>query len=266
MILSVENASFGYGQKELFHDLSFAIEHKEIIAILGPNGVGKTTLLKCVLGFLNLKQGKTSVAGKPFSAYKDKELWSLISYVPQARRGVFSYRVLDMVVMGLNCEQNFFQTPKKSHYDRAYNTMQTLGIANLVDRYCNELSGGELQMVMLARALVSRPSLLILDEPESNLDMKNQLRILHAIEHAAKEFETACLLNTHFPSHALNISDKTLLLGHDRKKMFGKTKDLITEDNVEEFFNVRSRIVSFEAEEKHYRTIFPYRIATENAV
>ncbi len=261
MILSVKEASFGYGEKKLFRDLSFAIEDREIMAVLGPNGVGKTTLLKCMLGFLRQQSGEVHIANRPFSSYKDKELWSLVSYVPQAKRGVFSYRVIDMVVMGLNTEHRYFQSPKKAHYERAFETMEMLGISALSQRFCNELSGGELQMVMLARALVSRPSLLILDEPESNLDMKNQLRILTAIENAAKEFKTACLLNTHFPNHALNISSKTLLLGYGQKKKFGNTQDLITEENIEEYFNVRARVVSFDAEDREYQTVFPYRIA-----
>ena len=116
-------------------------------------------------------------------------------------------------------------------------------------------------MVMLARAMVSRPKLLILDEPESNLDMRNQLRILDAIEYASKEKNTACVINTHFPSHALRLSDQTLLLGRGFKQKFGSTKEIITEENVEEFFRTRAKIVDFAAEGKTYRIIAPYRIA-----
>ena len=119
-------------------------------------------------------------------------------------------------------------------------------------------------MVMISRALISRPQLLVLDEPESNLDMKNQLRILDSIERAAREMNTACLINTHFPNHALNISDQTLMLGPGQKKLFGATKDLINEGNIERFFSVRSKIVSFQADDQEHRTIFPYRIASNS--
>ena len=119
-------------------------------------------------------------------------------------------------------------------------------------------------MVMIARALISRPQLLVLDEPESNLDMKNQLRILDAIERASREMNTACLSNTHFPNHALNISDQTLMLGLGQKKLFGATKDLLNEENIERFFSVRSKIVSFQADGQEHQTIFPYRIASHS--
>lgn len=261
MILEVKNGSFSYGSREVLKDISFHLEERKIMTILGPNGVGKTTLLKCIMGFLRWNRGGTLISGKRLTEYSDKELWSKISYVPQAKQSVFSYGVLEMVVMGLDKENGFFYSPKKEQFERAGEMLKELGIGRLADRYCNELSGGELQMVMLARAMVSGPELLILDEPESNLDMRNQLRILDAIEYASKEKNTACVINTHFPSHALRLSDQTLLLGRGFKQKFGSTKEIITEENVEEFFRTRAKIVDFAAEGKTYRIIAPYRIA-----
>ena len=261
MILEVKNGSFSYGSREVLKDVSFHLEEQKIMTILGPNGVGKTTLLKCIMGFLQWNSGGTMISGKSLTEYSDKELWRKISYVPQAKQSVFSYGVLEMVVMGLDKENGFFYSPKKEHFERADEMLKELGIGRLADRYCNELSGGELQMVMLARAMVSGPELLILDEPESNLDMRNQLRILDAIEYASKEKNTACVINTHFPSHALRLSDQTLLLGRGFKQKFGSTKEIITEENVEEFFRTRAKIVDFAAEGKTYRIIAPYRIA-----
>ena len=261
MILEVKNGSFSYGSREVLKDISFHLEERKIMTILGPNGVGKTTLLKCIMGFLRWNRGGTLISGKRLTEYSDKELWSKISYVPQAKQSVFTYGVLEMVVMGLDKENGFFYSPKKEQFERAGEMLKELGIGRLADRYCNELSGGELQMVMLARAMVSGPELLILDEPESNLDMRNQLRILDAIEYASKEKNTACVINTHFPSHALRLSDQTLLLGRGFKQKFGSTKEIITEENVEEFFRTRAKIVDFAAEGKTYRIIAPYRIA-----
>ena len=261
MILEVKNGSFSYGSREVLIDVSLHLEEQKIMTILGPNGVGKTTLLKCIMGFLQWNSGGTMISGKSLTEYSDKELWRKISYVPQAKQSVFSYGVLEMVVMGLDKENGFFYSPKKEHFERADEMLKELGIGRLADRYCNELSGGERQMVMLARAMVSGPELLILDEPESNLDMRNQLRILDAIEYASKEKNTACVINTHFPSHALRLSDKTLLLGRGYKKKFGSTEEIITEENVEEFFRTRAKIVDFAAEGKTYRIIAPYRIA-----
>lgn len=262
MILEVKNGSFTYGGAQILDNISFGLEDRKIMTILGPNGVGKTTLLKCIMDFLHWQEGETLIAGKPLRAYTNKQLWQKISYVPQAKRSVFSYRVLDMVVMGLNAGQSFFHTPGREQYDQAAEILELLGASKLAHRSCNQLSGGELQMVMLARALVSKPELLILDEPESNLDMKNQLRVLDAIERAAREMDTACLINTHFPNHALNISDQTLLMGYGQQKLFGPTKELITEENVERFFMVRSKIVAFQVDRQNYHSIFPYQIAS----
>ena len=261
MILEVKNGCFSYGHREVLKNVSFDLEERKIMTVLGPNGVGKTTLLKCIMGFLRWDSGETVIAKRNLKEYSDKELWREISYVPQAKQGVFSYGVLEMVVMGLDKENSFFYTPKKDQFDRANDMLKELGVGKLADWYCNELSGGELQMVMLARAMVSRPKLLILDEPESNLDMKNQLRVLDAIEYTNKEKNTACGINTHFPSHALRLSDKTLLLGPGHKQKFGATAEIISEENIEEFFQTRAKIVSFTADKKKYQMIAPYRIA-----
>jgi iron complex transport system ATP-binding protein len=213
MTLEVKNATFGYRKNPILEDISLSAANNSIVTILGPNGVGKTTLLKCIMGFLKLRSGEVLLNGKPVNEYSNKEFWQRISYVPQAKKSVFSYRVLDAVVMGLNAGQNFFATPKHEDYEKAMRVIEAVGATQLTDKYCNELSGGELQLVMIARALVSEPELLILDEPESNLDMRNQLCVLNIIEQVSRNLKTSCLINTHFPNHALKISDQTLLLG-----------------------------------------------------
>lgn len=261
MILEVKNGCFSYGQGEVLRNISFELEEQKIMTVLGTNGVGKTTLLKCLMGFLPWKSGETRIDGKTLNQYKEKELWQKISYVPQAKQGNFSYGVLEMVVMGLDKENSFFYTPKKEQFERAYEILKELGVGMLAGRYCNELSGGELQMVMLARAMVSSPRLLILDEPESNLDMRNQLRVLDAIEYTNREKKTACVINTHFPSHALRLSDKTLMLGDRNRQIFGNTSDIITEQYVEEFFHTRAKIVGFSADGRKYQMIAPYQIS-----
>ena len=114
-------------------------------------------------------------------------------------------------------------------------------------------------MVMIARALVSNPKLLILDEPESNLDMKNQIRIIEAIKHINVNKKSACIINTHFPSHALQISDKTLFIGSDYKTTFDESSKAITEDNLRKYFQIKAKILIFQAEEVEYKTVAPYK-------
>lgn len=261
MKLEVKNGCFGYGNQEVLKDINFEIGDNTVMTILGPNGVGKTTLLKCIMGFLKWKSGECLLDGTPMNYRNMKAFWQKTSYVPQAKQSAFSYKVMDSVMMGLNAGQSFFATPSAKDYDKAYEVLKTLGVEKLADKYCNALSGGELQMVMMARALISKPQLLILDEPESNLDMKNQLQIVNTIERVANEFKTSCLINTHFPNHALQISDTTLMLGYGNKQLKGKTMDIVTELNIKKYFGVCSKVVPLLAESEKYYTIFPYKIA-----
>lgn len=262
MKLEVKNGSFGYGKQMILQDLNFSIESNKIMTVLGPNGAGKTTLLKCVMGFLKWKEGQTYVNGNVIGK-NINEFWRHTSYVPQAKQSVYSYRVVDVVIMGLNAGKNFLAMPSEEDYEKAYQILKTLRAEKLARKGCNELSGGERQMVMMARALISEPELLILDEPESNLDMKNQLQIMNTIERAAEEFHTSCLINTHFPNNALKISDITLLLGYNNKKIIGNTLEVVTEEQIREYFDVCTRVVSVLVDSREYHTIFPYQITKE---
>ncbi|MBQ3165390.1 MAG: ABC transporter ATP-binding protein [Lachnospiraceae bacterium] len=261
MELEVRNGCFGYGDRAILKDINFKVGNNTVMTILGPNGVGKTTLLKCIMNFLKWKSGECLMDGKVMTSRSMKDFWQKTSYVPQAKQSAFSYKVIDAVIMGLNSKQNFFAVPSSDDYEKAYEVLKTLGVEKLTDKYCNALSGGELQMVMMARALISEPELMILDEPESNLDMKNQLMIVNTIERVAEEFKTSCLINTHFPNHALKISDTTLMMGYGNKQLMGKTLDIVTEENIQKFFGVCSKVVPLRAGSEDYYTIFPYKIA-----
>ena len=261
MQLEVKNGGFGYGNQFVFEGVNLEIGSNTVMTILGPNGVGKTTLLKCIMGFLKWKTGECFVDGKAMNPRTIKEFWQKTSYVPQAKQSAFSYKVIDAVIMGLNAKQSFFSIPSEKDYEKAYEVLKALKIEKLAGKHCNALSGGELQMVMMARALISEPELMILDEPESNLDMKNQLQIVNTIERVAEEFKTGCLINTHFPNHALKISDTTLMMGYGNRQLQGKTMDIVTEENLKEFFGVCSKVVPLRAESEKFYTIFPYKIA-----
>ncbi len=261
MKLEVKNGGFGYGSGMILKNINFEVGTHTVMTILGPNGVGKTTLLKCIMGFLKWRTGDCLMDGKSMTPRSMKEFWKKTSYVPQAKQSAFSYKVIDAVIMGLNSKQSFFAIPSEEDYEKAHQVLKTLGVEKLAGKHCNALSGGELQMVMMARALISEPELMILDEPESNLDMKNQLQIVNTIERVAEEFHTSCLINTHFPNHALKISDRTLMLGYGNKQLQGKTLDIVTEGNIKEFFGVCSKVVPLKADSEKYYTIFPYKIA-----
>ena len=175
--------------------------------------------------------------------------------MPQAKRLVFGYSAVNMVVMGLSQNIAFGRTPKKSDYEKAYQLLDGFGLNDIADQSCNTLSGGQLQMVLIARSLIKRPRLLIMDEPESNLDMKNQLIVLNTIERLAGD-RLAILINTHYPEHALRCAGKTLLMGK-HGYLFGNTKEVIAVPNIREYFEIESQILDCERNGRSYQSILP---------
>ena len=261
MKLEVRNGSFGYRSRSIIDGLDLAVPENAVLTILGPNGAGKTTLLKCMMGFLHWNRGDTYIDGRPLGNYGHAELWKSVSYVPQAKHNAFSYSILDTVVMGLNAGSSLFSAPSKADYTRAYSMLERMGIAHLAQQGCNAVSGGQLQMALIARALVSDPKILILDEPESNLDMYNQLKVVEAIERIAANRTCTCIVNTHFPDHALAISDETLFMGRDGQRLLGPSRNVITEANIERFYGVRARVAPVATDLGERRCVVPYALA-----
>ena len=248
-MLQVKEGSFEYTRgKSILKNITFTLREKEILAVMGPNGVGKTTLLKCLMGILKWQSGHSKLDGMDSSAARIK-----IGYVPQAHQFSFPYSVLDMVVFGRAKYMSVFATPGKEDYRIARNALEEVGILHLSDKSCNRLSGGQLQMVLIARALAGEPRLLILDEPESHLDFYNQLTILEIIKRLTREKEIACIMNTHYPNHAINMADQVLLL-NECKYVVGNPIKVLSKENVKEYFGVDSAIVNTKVREKEIST------------
>lgn len=258
MIFEVKEASFGYKKgPDILKNLSLSVNDGEILSILGSNGVGKTTLLKCTLGFLPWRTGCTYIDGKPWHEWKNQEIWKKIGYVPQAKRSAFSYTTEEMVLLGRNAHLGILAQPTKKDYRFAQECLDMVGMSRLRGKLCNEISGGELQMVLIARALATDPELLILDEPESNLDFKNQLIVINTIHRLCRERGISSIVNTHYPEHALAISDKALVLNRDGSNVFGKADEVITEENLCKAFDVDVRIRDFMIEDKRHVCVLP---------
>lgn len=258
MIFEVKDASFGYKKgREILRNISFSLGGGEVMSVLGCNGVGKTTLLKCMLGFLPWKSGCTEVDGKNWNDWKRGELWKHIGYVPQAKRSAFSFTTEEMVLLGRNAHIGMISQPGAEDRKIAERCMEMVHMEHLKGRLCGEISGGELQMILIARALAADPDLLILDEPESNLDFKNQLVILNTIRELCDREHISAIFNTHYPEHALAISDKALILYKDGVSRFGTAAQVITEENLSEAFDVDIRIRTFCVEGKDFPCVMP---------
>lgn len=263
-MIRAEQLTFSYdGRQDIFRDISFQVEVGEIMAVLGANGIGKTTMMRCMMRFLPLKKGQIYFNGNNIGEMDGRQFWKNVSYVPQAKGVVFGYSVLNMVVMGLSQSVRFGCTPGKKEYEKAYEMLQEVGLEHLAERSCAALSGGQLQMVLIARALIKEPEILIMDEPESNLDMKNQLKVLEIMKRIAEERKVTVILNTHYPEHALRYTDKTLLLGRN-SYLFDTSRNAITQENIYRYFMVNAELYDVEVNGDLYRGILPVSYEEES--
>ena len=260
MIFQVQDGCFGYQGKNILDHISFEITDGTVLAVLGPNGVGKTTLLKCMMGFLPWKQGASLLDGRNIAHLPPKELWQKIAYVPQAKASAFSYTALEMVLLGRSAHLSLLDQPSREDERQALAAMEEVGIAHLADKQCSQMSGGELQMVLIARALVTEPKMLVLDEPESNLDFKNQLIILETISRLAKERSLSAIVNTHYPEHALQISKQALILNRGGQSFYGPSEEVISEANMRRAFGVQVHIGRFVIDGKAYKSVVPLAV------
>ncbi|MBM7367319.1 ABC transporter ATP-binding protein [Gordonia hydrophobica] len=215
-VLRVDGLGFRYGARMpwLFRDLAFTVREGEILSILGPNARGKTTLLKNLAGILKPVAGSITVDVPS-------------SYVPQDHGATSSYLVEDMVLMGRTRMLGAFRSPGDADREAARAAMKRVGIARLAGRSYAALSGGQRQLVLIARAVASEARLLILDEPASALDLHNQARVLHVLGELA-DLGMAVVMTTHHPDHALHCSRNTLLLFGEHDAQWGATTSLLT--------------------------------------
>lgn len=261
MTLSVTHGAFTYpGGRELLRDVNFSVHGGDLLAVLGPNGAGKTTLLRCMMAFLRWTRGSSTLDGTDIHAIAPRTLWQQLAYVPQARHATAAYTVEETVLLGRSSRIGVFSQPGAEDLVVAHRVLDDLGIFALRHMRCTQLSGGELQMALIARALAQQPRVLVLDEPESNLDFKNQLIILQTLSRLVADGMT-CIFNTHYPAHALQRANKALLLTHDGDALFGDTTDIVTEANIERAFGVKTAIGAVETDTMQLQSVVPLSLS-----
>lgn len=213
MSLEVSHLSFAYSKRGrlVLDDISFSVKKGDLLAVLGPNGVGKSTMFRCILGFLRDYEGSIRLNGLEIKSLDHREIAKHVAYIPQSTYPVFNYTVLDVVLMGLTNQLNLLAAPNQDHIDEAYAAMESLGIAHLRNAGYGEISGGERQLTLIARALVQKAKILIMDEPTANLDYGNQFRVMCRISDLARE-GYIIILSTHNPDHAFLYANRTLMI------------------------------------------------------
>lgn len=262
MILEVENGCFGYPkQEEILTDINIKLEEGHILSVLGPNGIGKTTLLKCMIGLMPWSRGRSLLAGKDIRTLKFKEIWNMISYIPQTHGFSFSYTGLEMVMLGRSSHLGLFSQPGHREIEMAEAMMEKVGITRLADKDCNRMSGGELQMVLIARALINEPKLIILDEPETGLDFHNQILVLNMVEKLAHEENIGAIMNTHYPTNAMSIADEALMMNRKGDRFYGPTGDILNESNISKSFDVNVVVDEIMYQNRTIRSVVPVSLA-----
>jgi|LADL02.1.fsa_nt_gi iron complex transport system ATP-binding protein len=245
-MISLKNIQFHYDPgKTILNDLSLSVEKGSITAILGPNGTGKTTLLHTILGLLAPQSGEIWVAGKSIRAYKRSELSQVIALVPQSEVVPFNFTVIEYVLLGRTPQLGFLDMPSAADVDLVRGTLKLLEVNHLEHRAVTELSGGEQQMVVLARALVQEPQVLLLDEPTSHLDLSNKGRLLKILQTLAQQGVTI-VFSTHDPDAAAMIADHVILLKAGAVLDAGLIFQVLTSAKLTETYGTEVKVVSID--------------------
>lgn len=210
-VLEAQGLAIGYRHQRVGEGIELALGVGEVLCLLGPNGGGKTTLFRTLLGLLPPLAGTVRVVGRALADWSRQALAKQLAYVPQSHAGVFAFTVEEVVLMGRTARLAPFGTPSARDRDTARGCLARLGIGHLAGRIYTEISGGERQLALIARALAQEAEILILDEPTASLDFGNQLRVLKEID-ALKSQGLAILMSTHQPEHALRVADRFALL------------------------------------------------------
>jgi len=247
-LIKIIDASFSYGEKDIFSQVSFEVEMGEVCCLIGQNGCGKSTLLDCVLGASQLKDGDILLGGNDIRAYKATEIAKRIAYVPQTHSSSFPYTVEQVVLMGRTAYQETFIGPGDKDKQLVKQALELVGISHIAACPYTQISGGELQLVMLARALVQSTPLIIMDEPTAHLDFRNELIFMETVAKLVTESKVGVLMATHSPNQAFyfenkNVPVRVLAMGDKRILRSGLPHEALSEEAIREIYHVEARCI-----------------------
>jgi iron complex transport system ATP-binding protein len=246
MRLEIDNLAFGYRGKLVGSGVSFVLGAGEVLCLLGPNGVGKTTLFKTILR-LNAPLGGTILAdGEAIDRWPRQRLARLFGYVPQAQLGLFPFTIREVVLMGRTAHIGIFATPSSRDMEIAEEMLDLLGIGHLADQVYTEVSGGERQLALVARALAQEPKVLVMDEPTASLDFGNQVRVLSEIEAFASR-GIAVILSTHDPDQAFLCAQRVAILHQGRLAYLGLPREVITSETLRAVYGVEVEVLPLDS-------------------
>ncbi|MDX9745707.1 MAG: ABC transporter ATP-binding protein [Syntrophales bacterium] len=255
-LIEARDVTFAYDSRPVLRDVSLTVRRGEVISLLGPNGSGKSTLLKVLLGLLRPSRGSVRLKGTEIGRIDARAVARQIAYVPQSHRGAFSYKVIDVVLMGRLPHKPFFFSYSGKDRDIAHEKMARLSIAHLAERPYTELSGGERQLTLIARAMAQGAEIFVLDEPAAGLDYGNQLRLLEEIIKLAREGYTF-IKSTHSPEHAFWLGDRSVMIKEGAVIGDGKTASVVTNESLFALYQARVSVVRINGS---FRVCVPHAI------
>ncbi|MCU7494506.1 MAG: ABC transporter ATP-binding protein [Ignavibacteria bacterium] len=248
-LLELKNICFSYNSSSKdepdfqLHDIHLTINNGEFISVLGPNGSGKSTLMKVISGLLKYSQGTISLEGKDYRSISRKALARAVAFVPQSSLTIFPFSVYEIVMMGRTPYLNMFGYEKKEDCDLVNEAIEMVDIAHLKNKGINEVSGGEAQRAFIARAIVQQPRLILLDEPDSHLDIKHQLSIFNLIRSLNEKKGLTVVTVSHDLNLAGSYSSRVVLMKDGRIVEDDRTAKILTKENIFKVFEVNSDIV-----------------------
>ena len=243
MLLEIENVFGGYGNGDILKGVSCSADSGDVLCLLGPNGCGKTTLFRMILGSLPVSNGKIRIAGKNISDFTTKALANMIAYIPQYHSPVFAYTVLDIVIMGRASHFSAFEAPKEPDREAAFAALEKVNALPLANRKYTSLSGGQRQLVLIARAICQSAKIFIMDEPAANLDYANHQLLMEVISGLANQ-GYCIIMSTHSPEHPFSVGNKVLLMKSGKVMGFGSPKEIITSETLQSVYDIEMDVIT----------------------
>ncbi|MEQ8175092.1 MAG: ABC transporter ATP-binding protein [Syntrophomonadaceae bacterium] len=268
-LLNVEGAGFSYSKEgtAIFQDIGFTVEKGQVFCLLGPNGCGKTSLLDCILGLYKLNRGSIYIQGRNMKSFKPGQIAQYIAYVPQRHEGSFPYTVMEMVQMGRAAYTDRFSSPSAEDKKIAREALELVGLSHLRHRPFTQLSGGESQLVMIARALAQKTPMIVMDEPTSHLDFRHEIVVLETIVHLVKNSGVSIVMATHFPNHVFYFDNQELpavcaLMHMQGFLAMGRAGEVLNEQNMRKLYGVNTRLIKVPwDQERDLRHLVPVNTA-----
>jgi iron complex transport system ATP-binding protein len=249
-MIDIDGLVFSYGDHRVLDGISYHAQAGETVCLLGCNGAGKSTLFRCLLGLLTSYQGIITIDGVDIRRIPRKELSRKIAYIPQSSSPMFDYSVFDVVCMGRSSHMGFSSVPSPEDERIVFEVLDDLGIGHLATDGYAHISGGERQMVLIARALAQQASIVVMDEPTANLDFGNQHRVLEEVRHL-KESGLLVIMASHNPQHALSYATKVIVIKGGKLIRQGSPKDVCDEALLKNIYGIDVEMIDVERKDNH---------------